>query len=219
MSETAEEKADGVSGETKALVGEAKAPVEGVKTSSVGAKASAGEMEFSVLETKVLAGETKSPMEEGKVSSTGVKNLAGEAKLPSGEAKAVVGEAKTLAGEAKLLAGERKDSASSGETKAKTGEAKLTPQVRNAMIALIVGGIAAILDSTMVTLAVHTLVVDLHSTAGTIQWVTTAYLLAMAVAIPITGWAESRWGGKRVWVGALLVFVVGSILCAASWSD
>jgi EmrB/QacA subfamily drug resistance transporter len=96
---------------------------------------------------------------------------------------------------------------------------RLTPQVRNALLALIVGGIAAILDSTMVTLALHTLVVRLHSTDGTIQWVTTGYLLAMAVAIPVTGWAESRWGGKRVWMAALLLFVVGSVLCALSWSD
>ena len=55
------------------------------------------------------------------------------------------------------------------------------------MLALVVGGIAAILDSTMVTLAIHTLVVKLHSTDGTLQWVTTGFLLAMAVAIPVTG--------------------------------
>src|SRR6202046_285708 len=99
------------------------------------------------------------------------------------------------------------------------GDERLTPQVRNALLALIVGGIAAILDSTMVTLALHTLVVRLHSTDGTIQWVTTGYLLAMAVAIPVTGWAESRWGGKRVWMAALVIFVAGSVLCAVSWSD
>ena len=96
--------------------------------------------------------------------------------------------------------------------------AGLTPEVRGALLALIVGGIAAIMDSTMVTLALHTLVVSLHSTDGTIQWVTTGYLLAMAVAIPVTGWAESRWGGQRAWMAALVVFVAGSVLCALSWS-
>src|ERR1700690_3875197 len=99
------------------------------------------------------------------------------------------------------------------------GDERLTPQVRNALLALIVGGIAAILDSTMMTLALHTLVIRLHSTDGAIQWVTTGYLLAMAVAIPITGWAESRWGGKRVWMAALVLFVLGSVLCALSWND
>jgi len=98
-------------------------------------------------------------------------------------------------------------------------ETKLPPQVRSALLALIVGGIAAILDSTMVTLALHTLVVRLHSTDGMIQWVTTGYLLAMAVAIPTTGWAESRWGGKRVWMAALVLFVLGSVLSALAWSD
>ncbi|OIJ65336.1 MDR family MFS transporter [Streptomyces mangrovisoli] len=99
-----------------------------------------------------------------------------------------------------------------------TAEVKLPPQVRGALLALVVGGIAAILDSTMVTLAIRTLVVRLHSTTGTIQWVTTGYLLAMAVAIPVTGWAERRWGGKRVWAGALVLFVLASVLCALSWN-
>src|SRR5580658_9484925 len=95
----------------------------------------------------------------------------------------------------------------------------LTPEVRRAVLALIIGGIAAILDTTIVTIALHTLVIKLHSTVGTIQWVSTAYLLALAVAIPVTGWAEARWGGKRAWLAALLVFVVGSVLCAVSWND
>jgi EmrB/QacA subfamily drug resistance transporter len=100
------------------------------------------------------------------------------------------------------------------------GEAgALTPEVRRAVLALIMGGIAAILDTTVVTIALHTLAIKLHSTVGTIQWVSTAYLLALAVAIPVTGWAEARWGGKRAWMAALLIFVVGSVLCAASWND
>jgi EmrB/QacA subfamily drug resistance transporter len=98
-----------------------------------------------------------------------------------------------------------------------TTAATLSPQVKKAMLALVVGGIAAILDSTMVTLAIHTLVVELHSTAGTIQWVTTGFLLAMAVAIPVTGWAERRWGGKRLWMAALLLFALASVLCAVAW--
>jgi EmrB/QacA subfamily drug resistance transporter len=104
-------------------------------------------------------------------------------------------------------------------TTGRAAEAKLSPEVRKALLALIAGGFAAILDSTIVTLALHTLVVRLHTTDGMIQWVTTGYLLAMAVAIPVTGWAESRWGGKRVWMAALVLFVAGSVLCALSWND
>ncbi len=100
------------------------------------------------------------------------------------------------------------------------GEAgTLTPEVRRAVLALIIGGIAAILDTTIVTIALHTLVIRLHSTVGTIQWVSTAYLLALAVAIPVTGWAEARLGRQAGLDAALLIFVVGSVLCAASWND
>jgi EmrB/QacA subfamily drug resistance transporter len=97
--------------------------------------------------------------------------------------------------------------------------ATLSPRVRRVLLTLIVGGIAAILDSTMVTLAIHPLAIELHSNAGMLQWITTGYLLAMAVAIPITGWAESRWGGKRVWMLALALFAAGSVLCALAWND
>jgi EmrB/QacA subfamily drug resistance transporter len=94
----------------------------------------------------------------------------------------------------------------------------LSPRVRLALLALVVGGIAAILDSTMVTLAIHTLVVEMGSTADTVQWVTTGYLLAMAVAIPVIGWLDGRWGGRRSWMAALVLFVAGSLLCAAAWN-
>jgi len=99
-----------------------------------------------------------------------------------------------------------------------TARDALSPQVRVALLALVVGGIAAILDSTMVTLAIHTLVVEMDSTADTVQWVTTGYLLAMAVAIPVTGWLDGRWGGRRSWIAALVLFVAGSLLCAAAWN-
>ena len=90
--------------------------------------------------------------------------------------------------------------------------ATLSPQVKKALLALVVGGIAAILDSTMVTLATRTLEVELPSTTGRIQWVTTGFLVAMAVTIPVTGWAERRWGGRRVWMAALMVFALASAL-------
>jgi len=97
-------------------------------------------------------------------------------------------------------------------------EEKLSPELRKVFLALIIGGIAAILDSTMVTLALHVLTLDLHSDAGSIQWVTTAYLLVMAAAIPLSGWAESRWGGRIVWSSALVIFLFGSVLCALAWN-
>src|SRR5215468_9664615 len=83
---------------------------------------------------------------------------------------------------------------------------------------VVLGAIMAILDATIVNVAIPTLAVDLHASIATIQWVATGYLLAFASAIPLTGWASERFGAKRVWIGALLVFMTGSVLAGLSWS-
>jgi EmrB/QacA subfamily drug resistance transporter len=48
--------------------------------------------------------------------------------------------------------------------------------------------------------------------------VSTGYLLALAVAIPFVSWAQARFGGKRLWLFALGLFLLGSILCACAWN-
>jgi EmrB/QacA subfamily drug resistance transporter len=94
----------------------------------------------------------------------------------------------------------------------------LPPETRRALTALIIGGVAAVLDTTIVSIALHTLVTRLHSSVDQIQWVSTGYLLALGVVIPVVGWGQARFGGKRLWLTALTVFVAGSALCAAAWN-
>ncbi|CAM3939234.1 DHA2 family efflux MFS transporter permease subunit [Tsukamurella ocularis] len=90
--------------------------------------------------------------------------------------------------------------------------------MRALIATLVLGAFAPILDTTMLTIAVHTLVVDLHTDVASIQWVSTAYLLALVVTIPLCGWLDARLGGRRLWLAALVVFAAGSALCALSWS-
>jgi EmrB/QacA subfamily drug resistance transporter len=94
----------------------------------------------------------------------------------------------------------------------------LPPETRRALTALIIGGVAAVLDTTIVSIALHTLVGALHSTVSQIQWVSTGYLLALGVVIPVVGWAQARFGGKRLWMAALTIFVAGSVLCSVAWN-
>ena len=86
------------------------------------------------------------------------------------------------------------------------------------LAALIVGGITAILDTTIVAIGLHTLTVELGAPVSTIQWVSTGYLLALAITIPFVSWAQGRFGGKRLWLFALGLFLLGSILCASAWN-
>ena len=94
----------------------------------------------------------------------------------------------------------------------------LPRETKLALAALITGGMAAVLDTTIVSIALHTLVGSLHSTVNQIQWVSTGYLLALGVVIPVVGWAQARFGGKRLWMAALIIFVTGSALCSVAWN-
>jgi EmrB/QacA subfamily drug resistance transporter len=85
-------------------------------------------------------------------------------------------------------------------------------------IALIVGALAVVFDTTITSIALPTLVRELHSSVATIQWVSTGYLLSLAVVIPLVAWAQARVGGKRLWMIALTVFMTGSILCSLAWN-
>src|ERR1700683_3819905 len=83
---------------------------------------------------------------------------------------------------------------------------------------VILGMIMSILDTTIVNVALRTLGHDLHSSLAQIQWVITGYLLSLAAVIPITGWAARRFGAKRVYMTSLVLFTVGSALCAIATS-
>ena len=85
-------------------------------------------------------------------------------------------------------------------------------------LVLITGGLAVIFDSTIVSIALRTLADDLHVPVSTIQWVSTAYLLALAVTIPVVGWAQARIGGQRLWMVGLTIFLVASIACSLAWN-
>ncbi|MGV1004232.1 MAG: MFS transporter [Candidatus Nanopelagicales bacterium] len=90
-------------------------------------------------------------------------------------------------------------------------------ELKRVAIALVVGGIAAILDTTIVRVGLHELGASLRASVGTIQWVSTADLLAMFVTIPMTSWAQSWLGGKRLWLLGLTTFLIGSVMCALAW--
>ncbi|MDR9372982.1 DHA2 family efflux MFS transporter permease subunit, partial [Conexibacter sp. JD483] len=83
---------------------------------------------------------------------------------------------------------------------------------------VVLGAIMTILDTTIVNVAIDALARDFDVSLSTIQWVSTAYLLALAIVIPLTGWAADRFGTKRLWMTSVTLFVLGSALCGLAWS-
>lgn len=94
---------------------------------------------------------------------------------------------------------------------------KLDPALVRTAVILIVGAMAVIFDTTIVSVALRTLAVKLDTSVTTIQWVTTGYLLALGIAVPLSTWGLQRFGGKRLWMFSLAVFLLGSVGSSLAW--
>jgi EmrB/QacA subfamily drug resistance transporter len=83
---------------------------------------------------------------------------------------------------------------------------------------VIVGMLMSILDTTIVNVALDSLSRDLHAPLSTLQWVSTGYLLSLAMVIPLAGWMSERFGSKRIWLVSVTLFGLGSALCGLAGS-
>src|SRR5262247_2827897 len=76
----------------------------------------------------------------------------------------------------------------------------------------------AMIDITIVNVALN----DIRASFGTpidqIGWVSTGYMMANIVIIPMTGWFQRRFGYKRYFAGSIALFTVASALCGLAWN-
>ncbi|WP_276356145.1 DHA2 family efflux MFS transporter permease subunit [Cohnella caldifontis] len=82
------------------------------------------------------------------------------------------------------------------------------------LIALIFGCFMVILDTTAMNVALSQLVVDFGTQMTTLEWTVTGYMLATAAVIPLAGWLSDRFGAKNVFITSVILFTIGSALCA-----
>lgn len=80
------------------------------------------------------------------------------------------------------------------------------------------GSFLAQLDATVVNVSLSGLAAELHSSLRVIQWVTSGYLLALALVLPLNAWLVERIGAKRLYLVCFTGFTCSSALCALSWS-
>ncbi|MEU6811657.1 DHA2 family efflux MFS transporter permease subunit [Streptomyces sp. NPDC046831] len=99
-----------------------------------------------------------------------------------------------------------------------TGPARLDAALVTVVGVMVLGGMMSYLDATIVNVGISTLGGEFHAPLSTIEWVTTGYLLAVALAIPVAGWATVRFGAKKMWLLGLTLFLAGSALCALAWN-
>ncbi|WP_410173551.1 DHA2 family efflux MFS transporter permease subunit [Frankia nepalensis] len=96
--------------------------------------------------------------------------------------------------------------------------ARLDPALLKLSATVMLGAMMVILDTTIVSVAIHALGSEFETSLSTISWVTTGYLLALAVVIPLAGWSVERFGATRMWNLSLSLFILGSALCGLAWS-
>ncbi|MEP7455979.1 DHA2 family efflux MFS transporter permease subunit [Phyllobacterium sp. SB3] len=82
-----------------------------------------------------------------------------------------------------------------------------------------IGSFMAQLDATVVNVSLAPLAADLHVSLSAIQWVTSGYLLALALMLPINGWLVDRIGAKALYVWCFAAFTLSSALCGLAWSS
>ncbi|MFI8813529.1 MULTISPECIES: MFS transporter [unclassified Streptomyces] len=93
-----------------------------------------------------------------------------------------------------------------------------TPRGRRPVVAALMLGMAlSAIDGTIVSTAVPQIVGDLGGFA-VFSWLFSGYLLAMTVTLPVYGKLSDTFGRKPVLVAGIILFLVGSVLCAAAWN-
>ncbi|MGG1218043.1 MDR family MFS transporter [Priestia endophytica] len=100
----------------------------------------------------------------------------------------------------------------------KVKEPGLPKETLTAAWAIALAAIAPMLDSTMVNIAIDKLNKDFNTTLDTIQWSITGYVLALAIAGPVSGWLMNKFNGKKIFIGAVIAFGVTSVLAGISWN-
>ncbi|MDO5513385.1 MDR family MFS transporter [Corynebacterium sp.] len=99
-------------------------------------------------------------------------------------------------------------------TQQSSGKQALPADVRIILIVLVGAALVMFLNETILSVALPSIMSDFSIPATTAQWLTTGFMLTMAVVIPTTGWILQRFSTKQVFLAAVTSFLVGTIVAA-----
>lgn len=88
----------------------------------------------------------------------------------------------------------------------------------SALLVVVIGTFMVMLDSSIVNIAIPKMMNVFGSDLETVKWILTGYTLTMGAVVPITGFISDTFGIKKLFIGALGLFTIGSFLCGFAWS-
>lgn len=94
----------------------------------------------------------------------------------------------------------------------------LDPSIWKIAAVTVIGSFLSQLNATIINVSLSSLANELHGSLATIQWVTSGYLLALTLALPLNGWLVDRIGTKDVYLWSFGAFTLSSMLCGLAWS-
>ena len=98
-----------------------------------------------------------------------------------------------------------------------TSSVKIDSHARFIVVGVIVvGSFIALLNQTVMSPALPALMRDFNITTGTVQWVTSVYMLVSGIMVPISGYLIDKFSTRKLFAGALATFMVGTLLCAVA---
>jgi EmrB/QacA subfamily drug resistance transporter len=111
------------------------------------------------------------------------------------------------------------DTSNDGSTPGGGGESdRLGPDVWKITAVAVAGAFMVQLSTTMANVSLSSLGAELHASLSAIQWVTSGYLLALAMMVPLNGWLVERIGAKALYLWCFAAFTLSSTLCGLAWS-
>jgi EmrB/QacA subfamily drug resistance transporter len=96
--------------------------------------------------------------------------------------------------------------------------AQANPHLWRISSVAILGAFLSQMDATVINVSLSSLALELHTTLSGIQWVTSGYLLALALTLPLSGWLVDRMGAKALYLWCFAAFTLTSALCGLAWS-
>src|ERR1700689_1035394 len=112
-----------------------------------------------------------------------------------------------------------RDDSNDGSTPGSGDDAdRLAPGIWKIIAVAVAGAFMPLLSTTMVNVSLSSLGTELHASLSTIQWVSSGYLLALALILPLNGWLVERIGAKALYLWCFSAFTLCSALCGIAWS-
>ena len=84
------------------------------------------------------------------------------------------------------------------------------------LTALMLGAFVAILNQTLLNVAIPHIMNDLGVSANTVQWLSTGYMLVNGILIPVTAYLIEKFGTRKLFIAAIMLFTIGSLVCSLS---